>query len=74
MVYDVVARQHQRMVFVVWAGLVALACVAPLVGSLTFLITVVVGIDLLLFLVLLAISLRRPTRTPAAPAEATSVG
>jgi len=74
MVYDVVARQHQRMVFVVWAALVALACVAPFVGSLTFLITVVVCIDLLLLLVLLAVSLRRPEPSPAAPAEATSVG
>jgi len=74
MVYDVVARQHQRMVFVVWAALVALACVAPFVGSLTFLIVVVVFIDLLLFLVLLAVSLRRPAPSPAAPAEVTSVG
>jgi O-antigen/teichoic acid export membrane protein len=74
MVYDVVARQHQRMVFVVWAALVALACVAPFVGSLSFLITVVVCIDLLLFLVLLAVSLRRPAPSPPAPAEATSVG
>ena len=74
MVYDVVARQHQRMVFVVWAALVALACVAPLVDSLTFLITVVIFIDLLLFLVLLAVSLRRPTPRQAEPAEATSVG
>ena len=74
MVYDVVARQHQRMVFVVWAALLTLACVAPLVGSLTFLITVVVGIDLLLFLVLFAVSLRRPVLKPTSPAEATSVG
>jgi O-antigen/teichoic acid export membrane protein len=70
MVYDVVARQHQQMVFVVWAALVGLACAAPLVGSLTFLITVVVGIDLLLFLVLLVVSLRRPVAAPPEPAEA----
>ena len=70
MVYDVVARQHQQMVFVVWAALVGLACVAPVVGSLTFLITVVVGIDLLLFLVLLVVSLRRPVATPTEPAQA----
>jgi O-antigen/teichoic acid export membrane protein len=70
MVYDVVARQHQQMVFVVWAALVGLACVAPAVGSLTFLITVVVGIDLLLFLVLLVVSLRRPVPTRTEPAQA----
>jgi O-antigen/teichoic acid export membrane protein len=74
MVYDVVARQHQRMVFVVWAALVTLACCAPLVSSLTFLVTVVVTIDLLLLRVLRAVSLRRPAPTTATPAETTSVG
>ena len=54
----------------VWAALVGLACAAPLVGSLTFLITVVVGIDLVLFLVLLVVSLRRPVAAPPEPAEA----
>ena len=54
MIYSVVARQHQRMVLVVWAGLVALLCVAPAVSSLTFLLTAAVVIDAVLFLALFA--------------------
>jgi O-antigen/teichoic acid export membrane protein len=67
MVYDVVARQHQRMVFVVWAALVVLACVAPFVGSVDALLGVVVTVDVVLLLVLLAASLlvRTPTTEPS---------
>jgi O-antigen/teichoic acid export membrane protein len=57
MVYDVVARQHQRMVLVVWAALAALVCVAPFAGSVNSLLGVVVTVDLTLLLVLLAASL-----------------
>jgi O-antigen/teichoic acid export membrane protein len=64
MIYDVVARQHQRMVFVVWAALAALVCVAPFVDSLQSLLTVVITVDAVLFGVLLLASLRY-ARTPA---------
>ena len=33
MIYDVVARQHQRMVFVVWVGMAVLLGAAPFVAS-----------------------------------------
>jgi len=67
MVYDVVARQHQRMVFVVWVALVVLACVAPFVGSVDALLGVVVMVDVVLLLVLLVASLlvRTPTSEPS---------
>jgi len=64
MVYDVVARQHQRMVLVVWAALAALVCIAPFVGSVNGLLAAVVGVDAVLLLVLLAASLL--VRSPAA--------
>jgi len=67
LVYDVVARQHQRMVFVVWVAMGALVASAFVIGSLTQLLTTVVVIDALLFVVLLLASLR-PGATPAAPA------
>jgi O-antigen/teichoic acid export membrane protein len=63
MVYDVVARQHQRMVYVVWAALAVLLCVAPFVGSVDALLTVVVTVDVLLLVVLVLASLL--TRSPA---------
>jgi O-antigen/teichoic acid export membrane protein len=58
MIYGVVARQHQRMVFVVWAALAVLLALAPLVGSLTFLLRVVITVDAALLVVLLLASLR----------------
>ncbi|QWZ09418.1 oligosaccharide flippase family protein [Nocardioides panacis] len=61
MVYEVVARQHQRMVLVVWTTLLVLLCAAPSVGGLTGLLTVVVTLDTLLFVVLLVVSLRSRT-------------
>jgi O-antigen/teichoic acid export membrane protein len=70
MVYDVVARQHQRMVFVIWAALVVLVCVAPFASSLTSLLTVVVALDAVLFVALLAASLRPPV-DDTAPAVGT---
>ena len=70
MIYDVVARQHQRMVLVVWAALVALLCAAPFVTSLTSLVTVVLTVDALLFVALLLASLRRPAAvSPTAAAQ-----
>lgn len=79
MIYSVVARQHQRMVFVVWAALLGLVCVAPFVHTLTFLLTAVVSIDLALFLVLLAANLLSPAhaeevRSPSTTTSTTTVG
>jgi len=62
MIYDVVARQHQRMVFVVWAGMAVLLCSTPFIDTLTTLLTTVVSIDALLFVVLLLASLRTSAR------------
>ncbi len=59
MVYNVVARQHQRTVLVIWAALAVLVACAPLLGSVTRLLTAVTCLDTALFVVLLAASLRR---------------
>ena len=62
MVYEVVARQCQRMVLVVWTTLLLLVCAAPFVGGLSALLAVVVTLDAMLFLLLLVVSLRsRPS-------------
>ena len=57
MVYNIVARQRQRAVLLVWCALVALAVAAPFVGSLWVLLGVVLGVDSLLFVLLLVLSL-----------------
>jgi O-antigen/teichoic acid export membrane protein len=62
MIYDVVARQHQRMVYVVWVGMAVLLCAAPFVDTLTSLLSTVVLIDAALFVALLAASLRTSPR------------
>ena len=67
MIYDVVARQHQRMVLVVWAALVVLLCTTPFVDQLGVLLTVVLSVDTLLFAVLVVASLRRRAPLPAPP-------
>jgi O-antigen/teichoic acid export membrane protein len=64
MVYNVVARQHQRTVYVIWAAMAVLIAAAPLLGSLDRLLTLVICVDTTLFVVLLLASLR------PAPAEA----
>jgi O-antigen/teichoic acid export membrane protein len=74
MVYDVVARQHQRMVFVVWVAMAVLLAASPFLGSLTELLTTVVTIDAVLFAALLAASLRRPTARPLAEPVAEAAG
>jgi O-antigen/teichoic acid export membrane protein len=69
MIYTIVARQDQWTVVLVWAALVVLVAASPLVGSLTFLLSLVVAVDAVLFLVLLARSLlpdRTRDREPAA--------
>jgi O-antigen/teichoic acid export membrane protein len=59
MVYGVVARQHQRMVFVIWGALALLVATAPVVHSTGGLLRIVVAIDAALFVVLLLVSLRK---------------
>lgn len=63
MVYNVVARQRQRAVFAIWAGLVALVVVAPLMDSVSELVLTVLVVDVALFATLL---LRAGTRSRAA--------
>ena len=64
-VYDILARQSQRSVLLIWAALAGVLVLVPAVGSLRDLLTVVVCVDAALLAVLLLTSLRTP---------ATSVG
>lgn len=64
MVYGVVARQDQRSVLVLWAGLLAVLASAAFVDSVGALLTVVVVVESVVLTVLLAISLRRPLPRP----------
>jgi O-antigen/teichoic acid export membrane protein len=57
LIYNIVARQRQRTVLLVWVALATLLAVSPLIGSLNALLTVVLLVDAALFLVLLARSL-----------------
>ncbi|HEX6876162.1 MAG TPA: polysaccharide biosynthesis protein [Nocardioidaceae bacterium] len=59
LVYNVVARQNQRVVAVVWAGMAALIALAPAVTSIPFLLAAVVGIESLVLLALIVLSIRR---------------
>jgi O-antigen/teichoic acid export membrane protein len=59
LVYSVLARQHQRMVFFIWAALAVLLSMAPLVHTRTFLLTTVMSVDtalLVAFIVWLVVS------------------
>jgi len=67
MIYNLVARQRQRAVLLVWAALVALVVAATAVDSLDSLLAVVVGIDATLFVVLLLRSLAPSYQQPALP-------
>ena len=62
MVYNVVARQDQRSVYLVWGALLVLLCTVPFIGSVSALVTVVAAVDGVLLVVLLLLSLRRPSR------------
>ncbi len=57
LVYNIVARQRQRAVLLLWLALVAVLASAPFVGSVSWLLAVVVTVDTLLFLALLGRSL-----------------
>lgn len=67
LIYNVVAHQRQRTVYVVWAALLVLLGAAPLLGSLDRLLGLVLTVDTMLFVVLLAASMWR--RTPRADAR-----
>ncbi len=64
LIYNIVARQRQRAVLLVWGALAALALSAPFIDSLTFLLTVVVLVDTALFVVLLVRSLAPSYQRP----------
>ena len=57
MVYNIVARQRQRTVLLVWGAFLVLYASTPFVNAYETLLTVVVCVDALLFLLLLARSL-----------------
>lgn len=58
LVYNLVARQNKRAVGIVWAGMVVLVALAPLVVSVDFLLTAVIVVEGLVLLMLLALGLR----------------
>jgi len=60
MVYSVLARRHQKAVYVVWAGLLTLLTIGVFADSVTFLLTVVGTTMTLVLVVLLVASLRKP--------------
>lgn len=77
LVYSVLARQGQRSIYFVWLALVALVGLGSTVSTLEGLLTVVVATDVVLFVVLFALSLYlvrapapieedQPTGTPPA--------
>ena len=74
MVYDMVARQLRRVVFLIWAALVAVLCTIPFVDSVREWLLVVVGVDSTLLATLLVVSRRRPRVRPEAAARPASVG
>ena len=67
MVYDVVARQRRRAVYVVWTALVAVLCAIPFVSTVGQWLTVVTTVDTTLLVVLLLINLRRTDAPLPAP-------
>jgi O-antigen/teichoic acid export membrane protein len=66
LVYDVVARQHRKAVFLVWAGLLAVLCTIPFVSTAREWLVVVSTTDSTLLLVLFVVTLRhrRPLPEP----------
>ncbi|MGH3332590.1 MAG: lipopolysaccharide biosynthesis protein [Nocardioidaceae bacterium] len=66
MIYNIVALQKQREVFAVWAALLVLVSLAPLVGSMEFLLACVLTVDACLLVLLVALSLRRPAKAQTA--------
>jgi O-antigen/teichoic acid export membrane protein len=71
MIYNIVARQRQRTVLLVWGAFLVLYASTPFIGSLDTLLTVVLSVDSLLFLLLLARSLT-PSYFETLPAVTTT--
>ena len=69
-IYSVVARQGQRSVYLVWTAFVTLLALGQVVHTLDGLVTVVLLVDLALFVVMLAVTLRVIGR----PSDAVDVG
>ncbi|HVI18597.1 MAG TPA: oligosaccharide flippase family protein [Gaiellales bacterium] len=67
MVYDAVARQHRRAVYLVWAALLAVLCAIPFVSTVTEWLTVVAVADASALLLLMATL--RPSRDETAEAS-----
>ncbi len=65
MVYNVVARQRLRAVFVIWAGLAALLALGTLASSVRQLVLVVLAVDAVIFTVLLLVAGMRSRRSTA---------
>ena len=68
MVYNVVARQRQRAVFVIWSGLVLLLALGSLMGSVRDLVLIVIAVDAVVFATLLlraGVRSRQPGPEPA---------
>ena len=63
MVYNVVARQRQYAVFIIWAALAVVAVLAPFTGSVDSLLRVVLTTDTVLLAALLAGAARRAPAT-----------
>jgi hypothetical protein len=57
MIYNIMARQRQRTVLLVWLAFLVLYASTPFINSLNTLLTIVVSVDSLLFVVLLTRSL-----------------
>jgi O-antigen/teichoic acid export membrane protein len=70
MVYNVVARQRQRAVFVVWAGLALLLALGALTSTVRELVLVVLMVDAVVFTVLLLRAGARSRRLPAVTSAA----
>lgn len=65
MIYNIVARQRQRVVYVVWAALALVAVAAAFADAVPVLLRLVLVVDTLLLVTLLAVaSRRRPGEQP----------
>ncbi|NUR09592.1 MAG: oligosaccharide flippase family protein [Nocardioidaceae bacterium] len=70
LIYNIVARQRQRTVLLIWAALVALLVATPFISTLNELLTTVMVIDTTLFVLLLVRSLAPSYHAPAPEKEA----
>lgn len=73
MIYDVVARQRRRAVYLVWTALVTVLCAIPFVSTVGQWLTVVTAVDTTLLVVLLLLNLRRTPELRAPAADVASL-